>query len=336
MAWIERHGLLGLGRWEAAPEEPGEGPPGAGAGTGAEVWRGRGAGARSGPGALPPALRARLVGRLRDNAAQNLYAVARFQAVVDALEGIPVCPLKGIHLLGTIYREDPECRVLGDLDLLVPRDRVDEAVARLGPLGLEETPLSHRIREVSPERFLTDGRLPVELHTRLGVKHGARSAWEDLRPRPGRVHGRQAFTLDRETTLVHLVAHLVKHRPFSRLGWVEDVLRWIRRGVDAGGALARARELGALRSFVAGVGILRRALGPAGLPAVSGDALRPPGHLAVRLHERLVWGDLLRDPWSAGPGRPLGRTLSVLLLADRPGDLGGFLRTKLAERWQRR
>ncbi|MFW6175869.1 MAG: nucleotidyltransferase family protein, partial [Acidobacteriota bacterium] len=244
--------------------------------------------------------------------------------------------LKGIQLLDTVYREDPESRALGDLDLLVPRERVDEAVARLGSLGLEESALSHRIREVSPERFLTDGRLPVELHTRLGVKHGARSAWEDLRPRPGRVHGREVFTLDRETTLVHLVAHLVKHRPFSRLGWVEDVLRWIRRGLDAEGALARASELGALRSFVAGVGILRRALGPLGLPAVHGQALRPSGRLAVRFHDRLVWDDLLRDPWSAGPGSPFGRTLSVLLLVDRPGDVGGFLRAKLAERRQRR
>lgn len=281
-------------------------------------------------------MREPLLVRLRQNAAHTLYAAARFREVVDALDGIPVCPLKGIHLLDRVYREDPECRVLGDLDLLLPRERIEEAVARLRRLGLEETPLSQRIREVSPERVLTDGRLPVELHTRLGVKHGPRSAWEDLRPRPARVHDRQVFTLDRETTLVHLVSHLVKHRPFSRLGWVEDVLRWVRRGVDGRGALARARELGALRSFVAGVGILHHALGPLGLPGAGGEGGRSLDRLAVRLHERLLWRDLLRDPWSAGPGTPLGRTLSVFLLADRPGDVGGFLHAKLAERRQRR
>lgn len=307
MAWIERHGLLSLagGRAGSLAAEPG----------------------------LPaPGVHERVLDRLRRNAAQNLYSVARFQAVVDALEGIPVCPLKGIHLLDTVYREDPEARVLRDLDLLLPPERIEEAVRRLRSLGLEETPLSREIRDVSPERVLTDGRLPVELHTRLGVKHGARSWWEVLRPGPGQVHGREVFTLDRETTLVHLVSHLVKHRPFSRLAWVEDVLRWIRLGVDAGRACARARELGALRSFAAGIGILERTLGPVGLRAAAAEPLRAGDRLAIVLNERLVWRDLLRDPWSAGPGTPLGRTLSVFLLADRPGDMGSFLRAKLVER----
>lgn len=301
-AWIAGHGLLSM----AAGEE------------------------------LPAAVRERLRPRVLETAAHNLYAVARFQEVVDALSGLPVCPLKGIHLLDTVYREDPQSRPLSDLDLLVPEPRVEEAVSRLAGLGLRETASSRGIRDVSPERVLTDGRLAVEVHSRLGIKHGRRSTWGEVTPVPGRLHDREVFVLDRETTLVHLVSHLVKHRPFSRLVWVEDVLRWTAGGVDAERAVARAGDLGALRSLVAGVRVLRRALGPLGLAAVPE---RPPGvagGLAVRLNERLLWRDLLADPWSAGLGTPGSRTLSALLLSDRGGDALRFSGAKLAELLRRK
>lgn len=288
---------------------------------------------------LPPEVADRLTPRLREVAARNLHHVDLFRRIVDSLEGIPVCPLKGIHLLDTVYRDDPESRPLSDLDLLVPEAEIERAVARLRSLHLEETRVSRRIRRVSPERVLTDGTAVVELHTRLGMKHGWPSTWGNVAPRPGRVHGREVFVLDPETLLVHLVVHLVKHRPFSRLVWVEDVLRWIEwtgergseGGLDGTRAVARARELGAFRSLTAGVRILRRALGPLGLPEVPDAPSRPAGRAAVRLNERLVWRDLLRDPWAAGRGSAAGRALSALLLADRTADAGRFLRAKAVE-----
>ena len=273
--------------------------------------------------------------RLRYTAATNMLLVARFREVVDSLAGIPVCPVKGIHLLEAVYREDPESRVLGDLDLLVPPERLDEAVARLAAVGFEENPVSWRIQEVSPQRLLSDGRVVVELHDRLAIKHIGRSTWEEAEPKPGRLHGWEVHLLDRETTLVHLVCHLVKHRPFSRLGWVEDVLRWIELGVDGESALERAWELGALTAFVAGVRALRQGIGPVGLTAVPELPRDAAGRLAVRLNERLVWRDLGTGRWGGGAGSSLGRTLSALLLADRAADRGRFLRAKLAELWRR-
>jgi len=295
--WIVEHRLLSMARWQE----------------------------------LSGGVRERLRAQALKTAAYNLYLVSRFQAVVDALEGVPVCPLKGIHLLGTVYREDPESRVLTDLDLLVPREGMEEAVARLRALGLEETPVSRRIRDVSPERVLVNALVTVELHSRLAFKHAGRSTWEDVAPGPGRLYEREVFLLDRETTLVHLVVHFVKHRPFSRLGWVEDILRWVEAGVDPERATGRARDLGGLRSFIAGVHMLRRAVGPIGLAPV---ADRPPGvagRLAVGLNEWLVWRELLSDPWRAGPGGPAGRTLSALLLSDRTRDARRFLQAKFAE-----
>ncbi len=280
---------------------------------------------------LRPGVRDRLRRRRQEVAAYNLYAVSRFQEIAEALAGLPLCALKGIYLQGTVYRGDPESRKLSDVDLLVPAERVEEAVARLAALGLAEIPTSRRLRDVSHERVLIDGRLTVEIHSRLGIKHGWASTWDDVAPRPERVHDRAVFALDRETTLVHLVSHFVKHRPFSRLIWAEDILRWIDRGVDGGRALARARDLGAERSVLAGLRILRRALGPLGLPGAETASLKPAGRLCVWLNERLLWRDLAADPWSAGPGGAIGRTLSVLLLADGMADRGRFLRAKLSE-----
>lgn len=275
-------------------------------------------------------LRELLAGRLKEVAARNLFLAAQLGEVVAALDGIPVCPLKGIYLLETIYRCDPECRVLRDLDLLVPEGRVDEAVERLEGAGFAESPSSRRLRGATAERSLERAGVVVEVHGRLGIKHGWPSAWEDVAPWPEARPGGASWVLDRETTLVHLVCHFVKHRPFSRLVWAEDVLRWIGRGVDAPRALARARDLGAERSFLAGLRILGRALGPLGLPAVEASA-GPAGRLAVWLNERLLWRGLAERPAAAGEGRPAGRTVSALLLADGMADRARFLRAKLAE-----
>lgn len=300
--WIAEHGLLSMARWEGLSE----------------------------------GVRERLRERAREIAAYNLYAVSRFRELVDALDDVPVCALKGIHLLGTVYRRDPESRLLSDLDLLVPASRIGEVVARLATLGLEELPVSRRIEGVSPHRIVADERLVVEVHTRLGFKHAARSEWDDVAPRETRLHDRSVFVLDRETTLVHLVAHFVKHRPFSRLGWVEDVLRWTEPGVDGRRALARARDLGAYRSFVAGARVLRAALGPLGLDEVPDRPPRAADRVVIQIHERLLWRDLVVDPWRAGPGSAGGRTLTALLLSDGMTDASGFLRTKVVELLRRR
>lgn len=283
-------------------------------------------------GALPEGVRERLQRRVRETAAYNLYAAARFREVVDALGDVPVCPLKGIHLLDTVYRDDPGIRPLGDLDLLVPAGSVDEAAARLEEaVGLEETPTSRRLRRVHPERTLTDGRLTVELHTRLGYVHGWASTWADLAPAPARLHGRPVHTLDRETTLVHLVTHLVKHRPLSRLVWVEDVLLWVASGVDGRRALAVARRMGGRRAFTAGVRAIRRVAGEDLLPEV------PAGDRLARAAERWLWPDLaageLPDPSAAATGGRVaaGRAVAAVVLADRPALAVRYLRVKAAE-----
>lgn len=291
---------------------------------------------------LPEGVRERLRERSRHVAAYALYAVERFRAIADALadpgaaggEPIPLCPLKGIFLLDSIYRDDPGSRPLADLDLLVPAERIDEAVDRLRDrLGLVERRVSRRLRRFYPERILGSHHLEVELHSRLGYKHGAASAWSDLAPVPAEVHGRPVHALDRETTLVHLVSHLVKHRPLSRLGWVEDVLRWSERGVDGARATAVAERIGARRSLVAGVRVLRRVVGEDLLPGVPGGSGRSSRWLG--LHERRLWREIaggdLPDP-PAGTAHSRSASLaSAVFLADRPSHALRALAVKAAE-----
>lgn len=296
-----------------------------------------------------PGLSAELRGRLDEAArrtlAANLWLIHRFGEVADALDGLPLCPLKGIHLLDTVYREHPGERRVGDLDLLVRPADAEAAVERLGRLGLRELAGSRRMAGFWPERVLADGRLAVELHTRLGIKHGLRAAWEELAPVPATLHGRPVHLLDPATTLVHLVAHQVKHGPFVELRWAEDVLRWaaaLGTGDAAGGtgalaaAMATARRLGAARTLVAGVRALRAAAGDDLLPAVPPTLPGLAGR-AIALNERRVWRLDPADPFAAGErSTPLVRNLSALLLADGPADAAAFLAVKARELAARR
>jgi hypothetical protein len=293
---------------------------------------------RGHPG-LPDPLRRRLDEEARRNLAANLWLIHRFGEVADALAGVDLCPLKGIHLLDTVYREHPGERRVGDLDLLVRADEVEAAIGRLRGIGLEELPGSQRRAGFWPERVLGDGRLVVELHTRLGVKHGLRAGWDELAPVPGELHGRRVHLLDRATTLVHLVAHWVKHGPFVELRWAEDVLRWAAAtGADADGsaAMATARRLGAARTLVAGARALRAAAGDDALPGVPATLPGLAGR-AIAWNERRVWRLERADPFALGDRSTTARrNLSALLLADRPGDSAAFLAAKLRELAARR
>ena len=301
LAWVRRHGLLGIAR------EPG----------------------------LPDALAEPLGRDLHRNLAANLRWVDLFQRAADALDGIPVCPLKGIHLLATAYAGDPECRVLADLDLLVPAGRAGEAAARLcAALGLEESAASRRTgRWSAHHHHLSGGGAVIEVHHRLAVRHGAESAWDDLAPRPAEIHDRRVHALDRETTWVHLVAHWVRHGPFSILRWVEDLLRWREGGIDAARAAAVAKRLGALTTLLAGERALAHFTGeapPEPLEAAAGRAVR----LRAAAAERWLWRSLRPDPLAPGaaPDRALPRTVAAVLLADGPLDAARGLLAKMGER----
>ena len=121
---------------------------------------------------LPEPFRAPLRDACRRNLAGNLLLIHRYRAGADALGDLPHAALKGIHMLDTVYRDDPQHRVLADLDLLVRPEDGGEALRRLAAAGYRETELSRDSAAHRHERVLTDGDVTLELHTRLGVHSG--------------------------------------------------------------------------------------------------------------------------------------------------------------------
>lgn len=87
-------------------------------------------------GPLPNPVRARLEEERRATALDNLRKYGQFRRIARALRqrDIPVIALKGLHLAELVYR-DISLRPMSDMDILVPRSQLKQAVATLH--GLE-------------------------------------------------------------------------------------------------------------------------------------------------------------------------------------------------------
>jgi hypothetical protein len=271
---------------------------------------------------LPEEHAARLVAAARRNLARNLHWIDAFARLVDALgegpEPIPVCPLKGITLLGSVYAQEPEARALTDLDVLVPESRIEEAIARLGErLGLRERPASAAARRHHHERTLEGERLVVDVHSRLGVGWGEATRYEALATTDAELHGRPVRLLADADTLVHLLGHLVRHGPFVRLAWAEDALRVARsgEGVTVESLAEAASRLGARGVVLAGVSALRWLSNEAFLTGLE-DRLRPSDRRRVSCCVALLWRRQRRDSMGEPASGSVRRLLSGVLLAD--------------------
>lgn len=238
--------------------------------------------------------------------AENLVRVEVYREVVAALGAaprpIPIAPLKGISLLGSVYAHDLGQRHMSDLDVLVPADRIHEAIGRLVRLGYEEPTLSRRARFISHHRHAQGPRALVELHTRLGTAFIPNSTWRDVAPLPALVHGVWGNRLSPVTELVHLLIHFYKHRPFVCLVWVDEILGLAARlpEDEQRHALPEiAARLGCRTPLAVTIDLLRRALGPGFLPHLRLEDLRASA-LRTRLH-----GAIFLDP--PDPLRPMRR-----------------------------
>ncbi len=299
VAWIGRHGLLGL-----ADDE------------------------RLGAG-----VRERLEAARLQQFGLNSHRIWQFGAIVDALGDVPCCPLKGLDLLDRLYAGRIEERPMQDLDVLVPEARLDEAVARLGArLGLRETAHSYAQRRTGFHRVLDDGEIFLELHGRLGHKHSPRSSWEQLSLEPRRIHERDAWALSDASCLAYLLAHLAKHRPYACLKWVHDIWLLAPR-VEPSEVRAAAAGLGALQSAGAAawaIATLVEALPEDRRPALPASLRRAawPRTWAGRCNDRWVWrvprlGDSALADEGAASTR-VERGLSALLLSDSLGDAARY------------
>ncbi len=253
----------------------------------------------------------------RNVAASNLVAVARFQRVLTILEAndVPSVLLKGGALLSSACYGDLAARRMADLDVLVPFDCADDAVAALEAGGQTrfggEVPLS-TLRAVMHAAALQGPLGEVDLHWTL--LHHSRSLAAD----------RAVFDRARAATLgsvkvevpdpTHLAFHLLAHGRLPDLRWLVDAHHVLRRGdVDSAYLAELAQERLYLRIVTENVNKLVGVLPGEATYALRDSLMRKRPHRGDALHTEYS-SHTARAPRAASFVRFAFRQLS-----DRPG-----------------
>lgn len=180
---------------------------------------------------------------------------AGLESTLDALNGVPVMPLKGPMLAEALYG-DPALRPSNDLDLLVRKEDFSHAEALLLNQGFEaeeDTDDYHRVFQ--------RGNLTVELHYDLASPRGLRfdvgEVWSRSTQTEYRFH--PVRTMSAEDRAVYLCLHGLKHG-FTRLIWIDDVARSI-RAVPAKMLFQFAREQNLNLPLAIGCEVVRATIG---------------------------------------------------------------------------
>lgn len=154
-------------------------------------------------------------------AARSMLMLCEAQQVLSALaqQGLAVIGLKGLYLVEHVYR-DVGLRNFGDLDLMVQKSAIPQAMAVLQGLGytldayFNLSDLNHDIKHVPP--MIKKGGPIVELHwTILEEEEPFSIASEGLWARavPARIANVDCLALCPEDLLLHLCLHFAyQHR----------------------------------------------------------------------------------------------------------------------------
>jgi hypothetical protein len=265
----------------------------------------------------------------------NLLLLARLEQALDLLlaAGIRPVALKGVDVLHRLYRSFDE-RSLDDVDLLVPGDRRDLAIATLeaaGFTGPAEPERTHWFRSSFELPLTSPGPVGVafEIHWNLGQEMRYRIDAAGLLARAVTldIGGRSVLRLDEHDAVAHLLLHHVQHYFDRRLKWVIEIGLLARApGFSWPRVALRLAEWGGRGA--AGLALAHvRKLFPELLPAAAYDALP-----AARW--RLFATMPLRSAHPLDFYRGTRERLVQLAIAaaalERPWDLPGYLRHRAA------
>ena len=212
-------------------------------------------------GVAPEAVLAELRSRAHAVAVGNLKLAAELLRAMEAFQaaGIPVLPFKGPTLAALLYG-DRAVRQFSDLDLLVPRQYVPQALATLKDLGYEAHGDEDQwFHERARERPLVRKSTGVEVDLHWGLMQdsfagetGAEGLWE--RSQRVMIDGREIPTLGTEDLLLYLCVHGTKHQ-WASLGWVRDVAELIRArpGIGWSAVMTEAQRTGTRRMLLLGL-----------------------------------------------------------------------------------
>ncbi len=157
------------------------------------------------------------------NTGRNLAIASVFKQIAMALEtqNIPLIPLKGVYLAQTLYKTLGE-RVIGDFDLLVPKDKLllaFEIATQVGftsskPLILEEwIRTKHQLcLQVNPEN-----KFGLEWHWHIFSPTQSHQLKVDAlwdRAVPIEIAQYHMMALSHEDTVLHLANHISNHHQF--------------------------------------------------------------------------------------------------------------------------
>jgi hypothetical protein len=216
--------------------------------------------------------------------------------------GIPVVALKGTALIGDVY-EQHRLRPLGDVDLLVPRARVRDALRTLAQEGWVDPEPTRWLRTAAMHSVGLGGPIPsasIDLHWRAtyATPHRmSRQPWpaQDLEPVPTG-HPLADTGLQRPRAarlLVMLTVHGTNQWGNPSAHWIGDAAALLRMHPEVDGAeVGRiAAEDGLSLQVREGLRLVHDVLGVA-LP-FSPRALDPPTRRAER-DERRRWSNRAR------------------------------------------
>ena len=235
---------------------------------------------------VPAAVLLNLRGTYLANAARNMKIYHELGQVLTAFqkENIPVILLKGAHLAELVYG-NIALRTIGDLDLLVRKDDLARAAAKLLELGYSwddcqgieaASATMHHL-----PRFFRPAAAAIEIHWTivvlpLGLNIEGDGLWN--RSRSAMVAGVRTLVLSPEDLLLHLCMHAGSHhefivglRPFCDIA--QTLMHYLAE-LEWGQVQLRAQQWGAEKGVHLTLRLLRRLLG-APVPEQVLESLRP-------------------------------------------------------------
>jgi len=261
----------------------------------------------------------------------NLLLIANLEKALDLLlaAGIRPVALKGVDFMHRLYGSFDE-RALDDVDLLVPRDQRDLAIAtleRAGFTGPDDPERTHWFQSSFEMPLTSPGpfRVAFDLHWSLGqaMRYRIDPAALLARAMPLDLGGRSILRLDEHDAVAHLLLHHVQHYFDRRLKWVIEIGLLAR---SPGFSWPRVAERVATwgGSSAAGLALAHvRKLFPEMLPASAYDQIpaarwRLAATLPLRATHPL---DFYR-----GTRRRFVQLAIAAVALERPWDLPGYLR----------
>ncbi|MEM7334718.1 MAG: nucleotidyltransferase family protein [Chloroflexota bacterium] len=178
---------------------------------------------KSGSYQVPDKALAALKTSFLQNTGRNLGMMMAFQQLSERVEmqKIPMIPLKGIFLANAVYQNVGE-RVIGDLDLLVPKTQIVQAFEVAEQIGYEATR-----QPVVEEWLASKHQLCPQVHHQNGVtlewhwhvfppsqnhRLSIHELWE--RAESIVVSNQPVLALSPEDTVLHLTNHISYHHHF--------------------------------------------------------------------------------------------------------------------------